>query len=240
MYKINHIALLFILFFVIHKANAESSLDAYELIYEEQETGTDAYRVKFTVTSNYLRIDQLGDLSGYVIYDDKKYVIYSVSHQDESVLVVPEYEYKKPDLSKMVDIEYYILPDAPKISGKSTYNYRVTSSDNSKEKCMDVLLAEGLLKDVAAIFSSYQKILTGQQSRLLKATPMEYQSSCFLSDQVFNEGDYYQKGLPIQEWHSNGKSRLLMSYREVKVDPIIFQLENSYRRYSLDGLTKVD
>ena len=105
---------------------------------------------------------------------------------------------------------------------------------------MDVLLAEGLLKDVTAVFYSYQRTLTGQQSRLLKATPMEYQSSCFLSDQVFNEGDYYQKGLPIQEWHSNGKSRLLVSYRQVKVDPLIFQLESGYQNYSLDGLAKVD
>ena len=240
MTKINHIAFLFILFFVFCNANAEKRLDAYELIYEEQETGTDTYQVKFTVNDSFLRIDQAGDTSGYVIYDDNKQVIYSVSHQDESVLVIPKYEYKKPDLSKTVNIEYYILPDAPKIAGQSTYNFRVTSSDNSKDKCMDILLAEGLLTDVAAIFSSYQRLLTGQQSRLLNATPVEYQNNCFLSDQVYNEGDYYQKGLPIQEWHSNGKTRLLLSYKKVKVGAEIFQPEESYQKYSLDGLTKGD
>ena len=99
---------------------------------------------------------------------------------------------------------------------------------------MNILLAEGLLPEVGSIFSSYQKILTGQQSRLIDATPKEYQSSCFLSDQVFNEGDYYHKGLPVQEWHSNGKTRSLVSYRKVKVDELMFKPEEAYKNYSLD------
>lgn len=228
-------SLLFVLLFFNHlNASAEASIDAYELIYDEQEIGTDPYQVKFTVTNRYLRIDQLGDLSGYVIFDDKKKVIYSVAHHDESVLVIPKYGYQKPDLTKAVDIAYAIIPDAPKIESKATYRYRVTASDKSKKKCMDIILAEGLLPEVTGIFASYQKILAGQQSRLLEATPKEYQSSCFLSDQVFNEGDYYRKGLPIQEWHSNGKTRLLTSYKKVKVDSRIFKSEEAYKKYSLD------
>ncbi len=235
MKKINYYSLLSVfLFFNGFNANAGIKVDAYELVYEEQEIGTDPYKVKFTVTDRYLRIDQLGDQSGYIIYDDKKHLVHSVAHHDESVLVIPKYAYQKPDLSKVVDVEYYIVPDAPKIAGQSIYTYRVTASDKTKEKCMDIILAEGLLPEVAGIFSSYQKMLAGQQSRLLKATPKEYQGSCFLSDQVFNEGDYYLKGLPIQEWHSNGKSRLLISYKKVKVDPAIFVSEESYQKYSLD------
>ena len=99
---------------------------------------------------------------------------------------------------------------------------------------MDIKLAEGLLPEVSNVFASYQKVLAGQQSRLLEATPKEYQTSCFLYDQVFNEGEYYHKGLPIQEWHSNGKTRLLVSYRKVKVDPVIFKSEEAYKKYSLD------
>lgn len=233
MTKIN--SLLFVLLFFTHlNASAEADIDAYELIYDEQETGTDPYQVKFTVTNRYLRIDQLGDQSGYVIYDDKKRVVYSVAHHDESVLVIPKYGYQKPDLTKVVDITYTIIPDAPKIESKATYRYRGTASDKSKKKCMDIVLAEGLLPEVTGVFASYQKILAGQQSRLLKATPKEYQTSCFLYDQVFNEGEYYHKGLPIQEWHSNGKTRLLVSYRKVKVDPEIFKSEEAYKKYSLD------
>jgi hypothetical protein len=88
--------------------------------------------------------------------------------------------------------------------------------------------------DAMDIFVSYQKVLAGQQSRLLNATPEEYRSPCFLYDQIYNEGDYYRKGLPIQEWHSNGKRRLLVSYRKVNIDPEIFQIEQTYQKYSLD------
>ena len=225
---------------VSFRVNAETQTDAYELVYEEQETGTDPYRVKFTISNRFIRIDQLGDESGYVIYDDKEHVIHSVAHHDESVLLIPEYEYQKPDLTKQVIVKYFSIPDAPKISGQDTYGYRVTDSSGNEEKCMDIILAESLLPEVTAMFVSYQKILAGQQSRLLTTTPKEYQTSCFLSDQVFNEGDYYQKGLPIQEWHSNGKNRLLVSYKKVKVDLAIFRLEENYRKYSLDGLTKTD
>ena len=116
MTKIYFPLLIILLFSNSFKASAETGVDAYELIYDEQETGTDPYQVKFTVTNRYLRIDQLGDQSGYVIYDDKKRVVYSVAHHDESVLVIPKYGYQKPDLTKVVDIAYTIIPDAPKIS----------------------------------------------------------------------------------------------------------------------------
>ena len=235
MNKINYLSLLVVVLSCnIFNANAGVMVDAYELIYEEQETGTDPYKVKFTVTERYLRIDQLGDQSGYVVYDDQKHIVHSVAHHDESVLVIPQYSYQKPDLTQVLVVEYYMIPDAPKIAGKNTYNYKITASGKKKEQCMDIILSEGLLPDVSSILASYQKILAGQQSRLLKATPEEYQTSCFLSDQVFNEGDYYQKGLPIQEWHSNGKTRLLVSYKKVKVNSAIFQSEENYQKYSLN------
>jgi hypothetical protein len=213
---------------------AEIKIDAYELIYEEQEIGTDPYKVKFTVTERYIRIDQLGDQSGYIIYDNDKHIVQSVAHHDQSILVIPRYDYHMPDLSKLVNLEYYMVPDAPKISGKAIYSYRVTSSAEPKEKCLDITLAEGLLPDVSHILLDYQEILVGQQSRLLKSTPEEYRTNCFLYDQVFNKGDYYQKGLPIQEWHSNGKTRLLTSYKKVKVNPEIFKIEEGYQEYSVD------
>ncbi|MDH5611817.1 MAG: hypothetical protein OEY66_05115 [Gammaproteobacteria bacterium] len=234
MNKVNYFLFFCFIYFGINIANAVNSVDAYELIYEEREPGTDSYQVKFIVTEHYLRIDQLGDSSGYVVYDDNQHLVYSVAHNDKSVLVVPEYQYKKPDFTGAITVDYYIIPDAPTITGKSIYLYRATSSAVDKQKCLDIKLAEGLLPEVSNILMSYQKMLAGQQSHLLDATPKEYQSTCYLYDQVFNDGDYYHKGLPIQEWHSNGKSRLLLSYKKIKIDPEIFQLEQTYQKYSLD------
>lgn len=241
MCKVNLISIFIaVLLMTSSTVTADNNIGAYELIYQEQETGTDPYQVKFIVTDDYLRIEQLDDKSGYVIYDNKKRVVHSIAHQDKMVLIIPEYKYKKPDLNKLVNVDYYVIPDAPKISGKDIYSYQVVSLSEPKEKCMDILLAEGLLQDVRKTLTDYQKILVGQQSRLLEATPEEYRSGCFLSDQVFNEGDYYEKGLPIQEWHSNGKSRLLLSYKKVKVNPEIFHAEEGYQSYSLGGLTEAN
>ncbi len=235
MYRINHVllAMAFPLFMAVD-VYAENRIDAFELIYEEREAGTEAYQVKFTVTDRYLRIDQLDDESGYVVYDDKLRVVRSVTHHDQSILLIPDYAYQKPDFSKLVDVEYFSVPKAPAISGKSIYAYRAVATDESKETCMDIKLAEGLLPEVTTVLASYQKILAGQQSRLLEATPLEFRGRCFLYDQIFNEGDYYSKGLPIFEWHSTGKSRLLLTYKKIAVDAAIFKSEEKYQEYSLE------
>ena len=234
MNKYNQLLTLLALLFVVFKAGAADKLDAYELIYEEQESGTEPYQVKFTVTDRYIRIDQMDDQSGYIVYDDDKHVIHSVVHQDESILVIPRYDYHRPDFRQLVELEYSALPDVPKIADKTIFNYRVVSTAEPKEKCLDIKLAEGLLPEVSQLFYDYQEMLAAQQSRLLAATPEEFRTACYLYDQVFNKGDYYKKGLPIQEWHSNGKTRLLISYKKVTVEPEFFNSVESYQKYSLD------
>ncbi|MDA3870263.1 MAG: hypothetical protein PF589_10065 [Gammaproteobacteria bacterium] len=235
MNRINHVLLAIAFpFFMAADVYAEDRVDAFELVYEEREAGTEAYQVKFTVTDRYLRIDQLGDESGYVVYDDKLRVVRSVTHADQSTLLIPDYAYQKPDFSKRIDVEYFSVPEAPAIAGKPIYGYRAVTTDESKETCMDIKLAEGLLPEVTTLLASYQKVMAGQQSRLLEATPEEFRGRCFLSDQIFNEGDYYSKGLPIYEWHSNGKSRLLLTYKKIVVDAAIFKSEEKYQEYSLE------
>jgi hypothetical protein len=208
----------------------------YELMYNEQEPGTDVYKVRFIVSDKYIRIDDVGDESndggsGYIIYDHYKRTIYSVSHFDKSILVIPYYEFKSPVIESGIKVNYKALTDAPKISGKTVYNY---TAHAESEKCMDIQLVSGMLPKITKILKEYQGVLAGQQVKVLKTTPAEYQTTCFLYDQVYNDGKYYEKGLPIQEWHSNGKQRVLVSYKETKVDSSIYDLPSGYREYSLD------
>ena len=219
---------------VVRAAYADEKVSAYELLYDEQEIGTDVYAVRFTVTDRYIRIDDLSDDSGYILYDDKENKIYSVSHFDESVFVIPAYKYKKPDMQDKVEEVYQPLTNAPKISGKTVYNYRVNSVSDSKDVCVDIQLVPDLLPEVTKILQKYQKVVTGQQAKSLKSTPEEYQTTCFIYNQVFNDGEYYAKGMPIQEWHSNGKKRILISYKKKDVNSEIFDHSEDYREYSLD------
>lgn len=213
---------------------ADEKIPAYELLYDEHEPGTDTYIVRFTVTDRYIRIDDLNDDSGFILYDDVKKTVYSVSHFDKSILVIPAFKYEKPELKNKIEEAYEAFVDAPQVSGKTVYNYRVSSITDSSGVCIDIQLVPGLLPDVTKILNSYRKIVVGQQAKTLTNTPEEYQTTCFLYDQIFNDGKYYEKGLPIQERYSNGKTRILTSYKQVEVNLKMFETVEGYREYSLE------
>lgn len=213
---------------------AAESVNAVKLTYQEQEQGVDPYVVTYTMSSEFLRIDDEVDNSGYIIYDLKQNRIYSISHYDQSILVVPQYPEKEFKPGFDLDIEYKLLENAPMISQKKVYNYRVNAVTKvSSETCMDIQLVPGLLPEVTKSLQSFQKIISAQHTLNLEQTPEEFKTPCYLVDQVYNKGDYYSKGLPIQEWHSNDKRRQLMNFENTEVDAAIFDMPQEYRQYSL-------
>jgi len=212
----------------------DATVDVYELLYDEQEKGTDIYTTRMLVSDRYLRIDDLEDDSGYIVYDNKIRTIYSVSHFDKAILVMGPYAYKKPDLSGQVKTSYKRLKNSPEIAGHKVHSHSVTTLvENNNETCTEIHLAENLLPEVTGIFRQYQRIVAGQQVMNLDSTPEEYRTACFLADQVYNDGAYYEKGLPIQELHSNGKKKLLKDYKKKKISTKMFDLPDNYREYSL-------
>ncbi len=213
---------------------AGENVDAVKLSYQEFEPGIDPYNVTYTVSSGFVRIDDESDLSGYIVYDIGKNSIYSISHYDESILVIPEYRGPafKPEFD--VAIDYQVLAEAPEIAGKKVYSYKVNAvADGASETCMAIQLVPGLMPDVSATLQSFQKLVAGQQIAGLEGTPKEFLTPCYLVDQIYNRGDYYSKGLPILEWHSNERRRQLLDFENVKVDPSIFNIPVEYRQYSL-------
>ena len=216
--------------------HAGEAVDATKLTYMELEQGIDPYRVTYTIASDFIRIDDHSDDSGYIVYDKKNNKVYSISHFDQSILVIPEYPVKAFDPPFKLDIEYKALEGAPEISGKKVYNYRVKAVTSvTSETCMDIQLVPGLMTEVAASLQAFQKIISAQHVHNLDSTPEEFRTPCYLVDQVHNRGDYYSKGLPIQEWHSNEKQRQLMNFEDVRVDASIFDIPAYYRQYSLSG-----
>lgn len=214
--------------------NAAEQTKAVRLDYQEFEESVEPYKVTYTVTSDYIRIDDESDNSGYILFDIKENKIFSVSHFDKSILVIEEYPQAdfKPDFK--FDINYQAVDDAPKISGKTVYSYRVSAiTSASSETCMDIQLVPGLLPEVATSLQSFQKIVSGQHVANLQETPEEFRTPCYLIDLVYNKGDYYSMGLPVAEWHSNGKMRQLLNFEETEVEARVFNLPAEYRQYSL-------
>ena len=52
------------------KASPEKLLQVYELQFVEREPGVGDYNVTMLVSDRYIRIDEHGESSGFIIYDD--------------------------------------------------------------------------------------------------------------------------------------------------------------------------
>ena len=212
---------------------------AYELQYVEREPGVDDYEVSMLVTDRYIRIDEVGESSGFIIYDDKKKSIYSVSHHDQSILVINEYEFADTDSPVKYEVEYLQLADAPKVAGFNIFNYRVfTGKEDKEETCMEIQLVENLLPKVSRLLKNYQTVISGQQVKMSDNKVSDMQTACFFIDQIYNKGQYYDKGFPIQEWHSNERSKILSSYKKVEVNSNKFIIPEDYKQFSIDANSK--
>ena len=221
-------------------SESATPVPAFQVIYEEKEEGTDFYIVKYTVSEDFIRIDDSAEPdeneSGYIVFDLKKKTIYSVSHFDKTILVIPTFDNDKKNTVK-TNIIYNELDDAPTVSGKKVFNYTVLAETKTGlDKCMDIQLASGLLPSVTSKLKQYQSVVSSQQVKTIETIPDEYQTACYLVDQIYNQGDYYDKGLPLREWHSNNRVRVLMSFNEVVVESGIFSLPKDYKSFRLDEL----
>lgn len=223
----------------IEKPSSAKLQQVYELQYVEREPGVDDYNVTMLVSDRYIRLDEQGESSGFIIYDDEKKTIFSVSHHDKSILVINEFAFSETDMPAEVEVEYLQLADAPKVSGNNIYNYRVfTKEKNVEETCMEIQLVENLLPDVSQIMKNYQMVISGQQVKMTDNKLTEMQTACFFADQIYNMGLYYDKGFPIQEWHSNERSRILSSYKKADVSLDAFMIPDDYNQFSIDNNSK--
>lgn len=217
----------------------KNTQQVYQLSYIEREPGIDDYEITMLVSERYIRIDQPGEDNGFIVYDDKDRVIYSVSHQDKSVLVIKEHVFSEEKSPVTYQTEYLELADAPTVSGNVIFNYRVyTGEGDSEETCMEIQLVENLLPKVSKLLQNYQKVVSGQQVKMTDNKISDMQTACYFVDQIYNTGAYYEKGLPIQEWHSNERFKILSSYKKVNVNPGKFIVPEKYRQFSVDKNSK--
>lgn len=204
--------------------------------FTERETGIDAYPVRYVITKDLLRIDDNNDDGDYVLYDDKKRIIYSVNHGDSTILVINNREWTMPEFKFARNVSYQKLENAPAINGKSVFTYWLSAGETV---CSEAQVVEGFLKNESDLLKRYKQTLSAEQVTSLVATPEDMRTPCMLVDQVYNLGSVYTKGFPIQQWHANGLQRIMTSYKTaVEVAGKLFELPEDYKRYSIgDNLT---
>jgi len=221
------------------KEKVSNTQQVYQLSYIEREPGVDDYEVTMLVSDRFIRVDEQDEASGYIVYDDRDKVIYSVSHYDKSVLVIKEHHFSEKDSPVKPVVEYLQLDDAPTVSGSEIYNYRIYIDDGkggaeSEDTCTEIQLVENLLPEVRKILHNYQKVVSGQQVKMSDNKITDVHNACFYADQIYNTGAYYDKGMPIQEWHSNERSKILTSYKKIAVGMDRFIIPKEYRQFSVE------
>lgn len=214
---------------MIHTSLAQAEVAASVFWYQERETGTAPTKMRYLVADRFMRIDEGNESDDYVLYDAGKNTIYSINRADRSVLVIEQHDWDMPEFDFDYQVTDALLKGAPKIAGKSVKHYLVTGDD---KVCTDVQYVPGLYPERMALMQEYQQVLTGQQVRSLAATPKELHTPCFLADQVYNDGGYYARGLPVQIWHSRGYGRILVDFRDQPVAEELFSLPEDFRQFS--------
>jgi hypothetical protein len=227
MKRINILLLLALVYFYTQLALAEK-MDSLALTYEEVEKGAGAQIMRYIINDQFMRIDNGNDNADFILFDLKKKNIYSVNHEDQTILKIENKAWSQPQFGFKVSTQLTKMKAAPKIQNKDVYAYYVKAGDKT---CTEVFLIKDSFMDEMNVLYQYQQVLSGQQVSTLKNTPVEMHTPCFLVDQVYHAGDYFKLGLPVQISYSRDYVKFLKNYKSMKFDSVIFKLPESYSEY---------
>jgi len=204
------------------------------LEFNEVETGLDPYLTRMLVSDRYIRIDDGEQSDGYVLFDRLKKRIFSVVHENESILVVdPIYPLQNAPADLRIRSDLQGLDEAPAISGIKPDYYQFQANDTL---CYHLIVADGFLPEVTQALQDYQSVLAAQQQETLKSTPKELQTPCFLANYIYAPTVYISKGFPLEQWDEFGYHRSLSSVKdEVSVNQSAFTLPDGYEYFSIGG-----
>ncbi|MBU1192799.1 MAG: hypothetical protein KKA36_02790 [Gammaproteobacteria bacterium] len=209
-------------------AQAQATL----LMWEEQEAGVAPYSSRMLVTENYLRSDDGHDDGDFILFDRQTQRIYSVSHEQRSVLVIeasqpPEMVPLQPPLQDSLQPD----PEAPKIAGQSASHFQLSSGD---QVCLQATVVPGLMPDVVAALREMQAVLAARQYRDLDKTPEDYRTPCFMANYIYAIDRHLQAGFPVLELRQDGWQRALLDFHSDQ--PVAAELFSVPKGYSEERL----
>ena len=203
------------------------------LTYTEQEAGVEPYPLRILVNAQFMRFDDGYDAGNFMLMDRDTRTVYSVSHEDKSILVLADY----PDTAAIpagiaLAEERDADADAPQIAGTQPVYIRFLANG---AVCYHAVVVPGLLDQVSAALAEYATILGNRQFSDMDSVPEDMRTPCFLSRYVYTPARHLHDGLPVSEWDEAGYRRTLVDYREnATVDAALFELPEGYERFRLD------
>ncbi len=200
------------------------------LNYQEQEAGIEPYPLRVLVNEHFLRFDDGYDASNFMLMDRDTQTVYSVSHEDQSILVISGYPAAGAAPAEIVLTEEREADTAaPEIEGKQPLFIRFLASG---AVCYHAVVVPGLLEQVRVALAEYATALGNRQFSDMASVPEEMQTPCFMSRYVYSPARHLQNGLPISEWDEEGYRRTLVDFREgEKVAADLFALPDGYASF---------
>lgn len=218
----------FSLFYSLCFAADNSSMTVFW--FDEMEEGNQPVQVRYLVTPGYLRIDNGQAQDDFILFDVTNKTIFSVNHNDKTILLIKNSNWEQPKFDFTPELSRVTLKDAPSVSGKQVQSYQVKVKD---EVCINVQYVADIYPNEMKLFRQYQETLSSQQIRSLSSTPEEMKTPCFMLDVIYNDGGYYDLGMPIMEWHNRGYVRLLKEHKVEALQKDLFNLPDTYQQYSV-------
>lgn len=193
---------------------------AARLIIRETAPGAEPVQHRILVNHDFLRMDIVGDKSGFLLLDRKQRLIHNINLDDNTDLLINKNQVTLAPPAVFAHKTVALKATLPKIDGHVTRRYQISTNQTL---CHDVVVVEGILKDAAKAMMEFADALSSEQAIGLAATPKEFVNECELATGVFEPGREYARGFPVREQDWRGRLRELVDYDEhYKADASLF------------------
>ncbi|MCU7967983.1 MAG: hypothetical protein KZQ74_12455, partial [gamma proteobacterium symbiont of Bathyaustriella thionipta] len=149
------------------------------LYFSEYEQGSGEISITMTITDTHLRIDDRltksnhqnkDDNTGFVLYDRKNKVIYSISSEEKQIIKINQVAVTIPSPIELnlKKLSLKIDKNAPLIKGKNTQHHQIFVND---KLCTNMITVPGLMPDAVMALQHFNQVLAGQQAETLRYIP---------------------------------------------------------------------
>ncbi|MES9827105.1 MAG: hypothetical protein ABW201_02430 [Candidatus Thiodiazotropha sp.] len=205
------------------------------LLYAARNANGDVVTNRLLITPKMLRIEQEKGVDGYILYDREADVIYSVTPEERSILVIqPQSGSVRIPHDMRLKIERLVDFDGPEIGDSKPQHWQLIVNNDI---CRNVILAPGLMTEALRVYQDYLTLLANRHYLSLNAIPAEYRDPCEDAIHVFAPTLLLQKGLPVRAWDRMGNQQRLLNFsNQHRVDSSLFRLPAEYNRQPMAGI----
>ncbi len=209
--------------------------DVTRLIVRESAPGIEPVQHRILVRPDFMRMDIVGDDSGFLLLDRKKRLIHDINLDDHTDLLISQNAISlKPPAAFENETTVVQGGPLPAIAGHPTRHYRISTNGTV---CHDIVVLDGALQDAARALIEFAEVLASEQAIGLAATPEPFTSDCELSSFVFQPGREYRQGFPVREQDWRGRLRELTDFEQAySADAALFVVPQGLRTLTMEEM----